>query len=148
MHRLIVERSMIKSFRELLVWQKSMDLANRVYTATAKFPREELFGLTSQLRRAAISIPSNIAEGRAIGGGRFLHHIRIAIGSEAELETQIELALRRSYVDDADARALVDSAVEVRQMLHGLHRALKARRIKTAGATVLLLLSYSALLFT
>ena len=139
---------MIKSFRELLVWQKSMDLANRVYTATAKFPREELFGLTSQLRRAAISIPSNIAEGRAIGGGRFLHHIRIAIGSEAELETQIELALRRSYVDDADARALVDSAVEVRQMLHGLHRALKARRIKTAGATVLLLLSYSALLFT
>jgi four helix bundle protein len=148
MHRMIVERSMIKSFRELQVWQKSMDLADRVYIATAKFPREELFGLSSQLRRAAVSIPSNIAEGRAIGAGRFLHHIRIAVGSEAELETQIELALRRSYINAEDARAIVDSAVEVRQMLHGLHRTLKARRISTAGATVLLLLAYSAMLLT
>ena len=69
---------MVKSFRDLQVWQKAMDLADAVYLATAEFPRDEVFGLRSQIRRAAVSIPSNIAEGRAIGGGRFLHHIRIA----------------------------------------------------------------------
>jgi four helix bundle protein len=74
---------MVESFRGLHVWKKAMDLADVVYTATAQFPREEIFGLAAQLRKCAVSIPSNIAEGRAIGGGRFLHHLRIALGSEA-----------------------------------------------------------------
>ena len=117
---------MVQSFRDLQVWQRAMDLADAVYTATAQFPRDEIFGLTSQMRRAAVSIASNIAEGRATGGGRFLHHIRIAIGSEAELETQIELALRRSYISSDLARAILDDAARVRRMLHGMHRALKA----------------------
>jgi four helix bundle protein len=121
-----MEVSMVKSFRDLQVWQKAMDLADAVYTATAEFPRGEMFGLTSQLHRSAVSIPSNIAEGRAIGGGRFLHHVRIAIGSEAELQTQIELALRRSYISTERARVLLDDAAEVGQMLHGLLRGLKA----------------------
>ena len=63
---------MVKSFRDLRVWQKAIDLADALYTITAEFPRSEMFGLTTQMRKAAVSIPSNIAEGRAIGGGRFL----------------------------------------------------------------------------
>jgi four helix bundle protein len=123
-----MEVSMVTSFRDLRVWQKAMDLADAVYTATAQFPRDEVFGLTSQVRRAAVSIASNIAEGRAIGGGRFLHHIRVAIGSEAEVETQIELAVRRSYISAQRAQAILEDAAEVRRMLHKMHRTLKARR--------------------
>ena len=130
---------MVKSFRDLQVWQKAMDLADAVYLATAEFPRD---GIRAQVAdsKGGSSIPSNIAEGRAIGGGRFLHHIRIAFGSEAELQTQIELAVRRAYITPERARALLDDASEVRRMLHGMLNALKARqaRIRTAGMTVLL----------
>ena len=133
---------MLNSFRDLLVWQKAMDLADAIYTATADFPRHELFGLTAQLRRAAVSIPSNIAEGRAIGGGRYRHHLRIAIGSEAELQTQIELAVRRAYLAPERAAAVLNDAAEVGRMMHGLLNALARRRI--AGLTTLILLAYSA----
>ena len=133
---------MVQTFRDLLVWQKAMNLADAVYTATAGFPGDEKFGLVAQIRRAAVSIPSNIAEGRAIGGGRFLLHIRIAIGSEAELETQIELAVRRSYLTSDRAQAILNDAAEVRRMLHGMHRALKTRRIAATRA-VIALLGYS-----
>jgi four helix bundle protein len=122
---------MVKSFRDLQVWQKAMDLADAIYLATAEFPRDEVFGLRSQIRRAAVSIPSNIAEGRAIGGGRFLHHIRIAFGSEAELQTQIELAVRRSYITPDRARGLLDDATEVRRMLHGMLNGLEARQARS-----------------
>jgi four helix bundle protein len=136
---------MIKSFRELQVWQKAMDLADAVYTATTDFPRVEVFGLTAQIRRAVVSIPSNIAEGRAIGGGRFLQHIRIAIGSEAEVQTQLELAVRRSYITADQARVLFDDAAEVGRMLHGLLSSLEAKqaRTRTAGITVLLIVGYA-----
>ena len=132
---------MVNSFRDLLVWQKAMDLAGAIYTATADFPRHELFGLTAQLRRAAVSIPSNIAEGRAIGGGRYRHHVRIAIGSEAELQTQIELAVRRAYLTPERAKALLDDASEVGRMLHGVLNGLARRRL--AGLTALMFLAYS-----
>jgi four helix bundle protein len=137
---------MVESFRDLQVWQKAMDLADAVYTITADFPRSEMFGLATQLRRAAISIPSNIAEGRAIGGGRFLYHLRIALGSEAELETQIELSVRRSFISAERARGILASAAEVARMLHGTHRALKARqaRLRTAGATAVLLMLHAS----
>jgi four helix bundle protein len=136
---------MVQSFRELQVWQKAMDLADAVYTVTAEFPRQEIFGLTSQLRRAAVSIVSNVAEGRAIGGGRFLHHLRFALGSEAELETQMELAVRRSYISADRAQVIIANASEVRRMLHAMHHALKTRRI--AGLTMLLMLGYAATLW-
>ena len=132
---------MVNSFRDLLVWQKAMDLAGAIYTATADFPRHELFGLTAQLRRAAVSIPSNIAEGRATGGGRYRHHVRIAIGSEAELQTQIELAVRRAYFTPERAKALLDDASEVGRMLHGVLNGLARRRL--AGLTALMFLAYS-----
>jgi four helix bundle protein len=132
---------MVKSFRELHVWQKAMGLTDALYTATTGFPRDEMFGLAAQIRRAAVSIPSNVAEGRAVGGGRFMHHIRIALGSEAELQTQIELAMRRAYIPIERGRVLLEQASEVWRMLHGLHDGLKARRtrMRTAGATTLLL---------
>jgi four helix bundle protein len=125
-----------------------MDLADAIYVTTADFPRPEMFGLTSQLRRAAVSIPSNIAEGRAIGGGRFLHHVRIAIGSEAEVQTQIELAVRRSYIGAEQARVLLDQAAEVGRMLHGLLRGLDAAqtRARVTGITLLLIAGYSVAL--
>jgi four helix bundle protein len=136
---------MIKSFRDLQVWQKAMDLADAVYMASADFPRVEMFGLTSQVRRAAVSIPSNIAEGRAIGGGRYLSHLRIAIGSEAEVQTQIELAVRRAYISADRARVLLEDAAEVGRMLHGLLSSLEAQqtRNRVTGLTTLLILAYS-----
>lgn len=123
---------MVRSFRDLLVWQQAMGLADAVYTATAGFPRNEMFGLTAQIQRAAVSIPSNIAEGRAIGGGRYRHHLRIAMGSEAELQTQIEIALRRAYLAPDCARSLLNDASEVGRMLHGLLNGLPTENKKGA----------------
>jgi len=136
---------MVKSFRDLLVWQKAMDLADAAYTATADFPRAEMFGLTAQIRRAVVSIPSNVAEGRAIGGGRYLQHLRIAIGSEAEVQTQLELAVRRAYISPERANVLLADAAEVGRMLHGLLNSLKAQqgRNRITGLTTLLILGYS-----
>jgi four helix bundle protein len=118
---------MILSYRDLEVWRKGLDLAVRVYRATDGFPRAEMFGLTSQLRRAATSIPSNVAEGKAIGGLSYPRHLRIAHGSEAELQTHIELAKRLKFLDDAVADGLLNDASEVGRMLVGLRRSLQKR---------------------
>ena len=115
---------MIQSFRDLDVWRKGMDLTMRVYELTEKFPRSETFGLRSQLRRAAVSIPSNIAEGKAIGGLNYPKHLRIAHGSEAELQTQIELAQRLDFLSAQDATELLTRTAEVGRMLVGLERSL------------------------
>ena len=97
----------VKNYKELIVWQKAMDLVEEVYTASRSFPREEIYGLTSQLRRAAVSIPSNIAAGQ---GRRttadFLRHLSIAYGSLREVETQILIATRLHYLAPANVRAL------------------------------------------
>jgi len=87
----------IHSYKDLIVWQRSVELIVAVYELTEKFPREEIYGLTSQMRRAAIFIPSNIAEGRFMGTKNdYLHYLRVAYGSGAELETQVETAKRLS----------------------------------------------------
>ena len=111
---------MIHSFRDLVVWQKGMDLAVAAYKATEQFPQSEKFGLTSQIRRASGSIPSNVAEGKALGGRNYPRHVKIALGSEAELQTHVELAKRLKMLTDEDARALLDQASEVGRMLAGL----------------------------
>ena len=119
---------MIQSFRDLAVWQKGMNLAERAYACTEAMPRSEAYGLTSQIRRAAVSIPSNIAEGKGIGGQGYRRHIKIALGSEAELQTQIELARRLTMLSNADADDLVKRTSEVGRMLVCLLNALPRTR--------------------
>jgi four helix bundle protein len=89
------------SYRDLIVWQKSMDLAKEVYILTKSFPKDEMFGLVSQARRCAVSIPSNIAEGRGRGSNKeFVRFLQIALGSLYELQTQIELSKELEFVND------------------------------------------------
>ena len=115
---------MIQTFRDLRVWQKGMDVAVMVYKATEKLPKSEMFGLTSQARRSAVSIPANVAEGKAIGGQSYTHHVKIALGSEAELQTHIELAQRLEMLGDREASQLIERISEVGRMLTKLLNAL------------------------
>ena len=121
----------IKSHRDLIVWQKSMDLVVLVYKATEGFPRHELYGLTSQMRRSAVSIPSNIAEGqgRATPGEfrQFLCHAR---GSLYELRTQWKIAERLGFINAGAYRDLISRTDEVGKLLHGLLRSLNESRLK------------------
>jgi four helix bundle protein len=91
---------------------------------TEKLPRSEMFNLTSQIRRAAVSIPSNIAEGKAKAGQSYPHHLRVALGSEAELQTQIELAQRLELLDTKDAEGLLGQVAEIGRMLSALLKSL------------------------
>src|SRR5262245_46828858 len=112
---------MIQSFRDLSVWQKSMSLAVHVYNNTEKMPRSELFGLTSQIGRLTVSIASNIAEGKSVGGQRYRRHVKIALGSNAELQAQIELSQRLEMLNAKVADELLGEASEVGRMLAGLY---------------------------
>src|SRR5712691_3566546 len=98
----------IRSYRDLEVWQRAMDLVVASYRATRSFPGHERFGLTAQLRRSAVSVASNIAEGRGRHGlGDFLHHLSIANGSVMELETQFLIGRRLEYLSEPDARGVL-----------------------------------------
>jgi four helix bundle protein len=108
---------MIRSFRDLDVWRLGMDLVVQVYKVSEEFPRAEMYGLTSQVRRAAVSIPSNVAEGKSMGGKNYPKHIKIALGSEAELQTQIELAKRLKFLREAEADAVLAQAAQLGRML-------------------------------
>ncbi len=111
----------VKSFKDLLVWQKAMNLVEECYRVTEIFPRNEEFGLKAQIRRAAVSIPSNIAEGNARhSSGEYRRFLAIALGSTAELETQIELGRRLGLARDGDAARLSQHCQEVGKMLNGL----------------------------
>jgi four helix bundle protein len=115
---------MIQSFRDLNVWQDAMTLAEHVYELTEAMPRSEIYGLTAQIRRAVVSIPSNIAEGKAIGGRSYRRHLRIALGSEAELQTQIELAVRLKMLSRAEGEKVLRETSEVGRMLSNLRKSL------------------------
>lgn len=115
---------MIRSFRDLIVWQNGMALAVSVYQLTEEMPRAELYGLTSHMRRAVTSIPSNIAEGKAIGGRSYRKHLRIAIGSEAELETQLELAVLLEMLPRHKVEKILKETSELGRMLNSLLRKL------------------------
>ena len=111
----------IKSYRELIVWQKAMDLVEDVYKKTKGFPREELYGLTSQLRRAVVSVPSNIAEGQGRSSTKeFLHHLSIAYGSLCEVGTQILIAHRLGFLETRDVEVLDRVCSEVGRLINGL----------------------------
>ena len=105
---------MAQHFKDLIAWQKAMDLVNAVYDATDSFPKREVYSLTDQIRRAAVSIPSNIAEGQAHYSNReFVHFLRHSRRSLAELETQLLIAQRRNYLTEAEATGLLKRADEV-----------------------------------
>jgi four helix bundle protein len=114
-------RTRTRHFRDLMVWQKSMQLAQKIYQNTADFPKHEIFGLTSQMRRAAVSVPSNIAEGHGrLTDGNMRLFLGQARGSLYELETQIELARRLNYLQTESEKDLLESCREVGKMLNGL----------------------------
>lgn len=111
----------ITHYRELIVWQKAMILVEQVYQATKGFPRDEVYGLTSQVRRAAVSIPSNIAEGQARKSrAEFRNFLSIAQGSKAEVETQILIAVRLKYLTQEQAAPILSLLEEISKMLAAL----------------------------
>jgi len=117
----------VRHFRDLIAWQKAMDLVVFIYRSTEGFPSHEKFGLNNQLRRAAVSIPSNIAEGQGRESQRdFLHFLSISRGSLQEVQTQIELARRRDYFDEETCMRLLENTEEVARILNGLGRSLSS----------------------
>jgi four helix bundle protein len=116
---------MTKSYRDLTVWQKSYELALAVYKATRLFPRREMFGLTSQLCRAAVSVPTNIAEGNCRHSrADYVRFVAIAQGSAGELDTLLSLAHDLAYLEDSAAKQLKGQLNEIGRMLAGLRRGL------------------------
>ncbi|MBQ9817003.1 MAG: four helix bundle protein [Proteobacteria bacterium] len=117
-------------YENLLIWQKAMDIAECVYALTKTFPSSELYGLTSQMRRAAISIPSNIAEGhaRSDATNEFKHFLHIAKGSLAELETQIKLSIRIKLTNDSDCNDLLNNLDELSRMLYSFIHSLSNKK--------------------
>jgi len=111
----------VRTFRDLVVWPKAMDLVTEIYRVTQKFPKEEIFGLISQLRRAAVSVPSNIAEGQGrLTEKEFRQFLGNARGSLAEVETQIIIAKNLGFLDDPDFDNLSTMIAEVGRVLNGL----------------------------
>ena len=122
------------AFRKLETWQVSMDFVEHCYKATAAFPPAELYGLTSQIRRAAVSVPSNVAKGYCRRKTKvYLQHVRIALGSHAELETCIELACRLGFLPTEERDAFDENTSSVGRLLSGLHRSLEDKIARSKG---------------
>ena len=118
----------ITSFRDLRVWQLAMDLVDLVYRLTRSFPKNEIYGLASQIQRAAVSVPSNIAEGHTREHTKeYLHHLSMSQASLAELETQLEIAIRLGYVSLQEARSIAEHAESLGKQLYALRNALLKR---------------------
>jgi len=119
---------MAQHYKDLIAWQKAMDLVTAVYAMTDAFPKREVYSLTDQIRRAAVSVPSNIAEGQAHFHHReFLHFLQHSRGSLAELETQILIAQRLKYVTDTDTEPVFQQIEEVGRILNGLINSIRDR---------------------
>lgn len=119
----------VRSFRDLIAWQKGMELVEAVYSLTRSFPSDERFGLTLQVRRAAVSIPSNIAEGQARKATPdFIRFLRIAQGSLAEVATQVQIASRLGFISDTSAHdEVLREAESLERILHALIRSLETK---------------------
>ncbi len=122
----ITNESTLKTHRDLDVWRASIDLAKKVYELARGYPKEELFGLVSQMHRCAVSIASNIAEGAARNSKKeFLQFLYVALGSTSELDTQIEISKVTSLAAEEDLTRLQESTVRVKMLINGLIRSLK-----------------------
>ena len=119
------ERKKVQQYRDLKAWQKAMDLVELVYEATRSWPKDEVYGLTNQVRQAVVSVPSNIAEGQGRNSPKeFMHHLSIARGSLLEVETQVLIAQRLGYIQQETAERILNSADEVSRLISGLYRSL------------------------
>jgi len=139
----------IVSFRDLDAWQAAMDLVITTYEVCRRFPADEQYGLVRQMRRAVVSVPSNIAEGHANGPGlRYRNHVRIALGSLGELSTQLEIALRLGYVNREAAAKAAAELTRTRQLLHGLRRSLNRQLLVQGLAFIAVMCTAGAVLFS
>ncbi len=122
------KRAVIRGFKDLEVWQVAMRLVRECYVLTRAFPDTERFGLTNQLRRASVSIPSNIAEGHGRGSPKsFLQYLWIANGSLAEVETQVLLSIDLEFIGENEALSVIDLTQQVGRMLTGLRRSIESQ---------------------
>ncbi|MCK9482177.1 MAG: four helix bundle protein [Bacteroidia bacterium] len=119
---------MVRTHKDLEVWKVAVGFVTEVYKVTKGFPQSELFGLTNQMRRAAVSVPSNIAEGAARNTSKeFVYYLSISLGSLAELETQLMIAKNLGYINETKLSELLERLQAIRRMVLGLRRALKVR---------------------
>jgi four helix bundle protein len=116
-----------RSYRDLVAWQKAMKFVTAIYEVTQRFPSEERYGLTNQLRRASVSVPSNIAEGQVFSQKEFHHFLSMARGSLVEIETQLLIARNLKYLEPAEAEDLLATADELGRILNGLISSIKNR---------------------
>lgn len=118
----------IRSFKDLMVWQKSIDLIDDVYRLSQRFPKSETYGLTSQVQRAAVSIAANIAEGNGRDSTKeYIHHLSFSLGSLAEVETFLVVSVRLGYATQQKIAAIESKANEIGRMLRSLQKALRAK---------------------
>ncbi len=117
----MVETEKIRSFKDLRIWQKGIEIVEEVYSLTRRFPKEEVYGLTSQMRRAAISIPANIAEGfKRIHAKEYRQFLHITMGSAAELETELIIACRLGFINQAELDKLSENILSLSKMTSAL----------------------------
>jgi four helix bundle protein len=115
-----------RSYKDLLVWQRAMNLVTNVYNLIKTFPKEEIYGLSGQLRRAIVSVPSNIAEGQGRDSVKeFIHYLSISYGSLMEVETQLQIAANLGYLKQVEVDKLLEQTAEVGRLLNGLSRSLR-----------------------
>jgi len=125
----------LKHYQQLIAWQKAIALVTEVYSATKSFPRDEIYGLTSQIRRAAVSVPSNIAEGQGRATrGEFVQFLGYARGSLCEVETQIVIAANLHYIAPDIRERLSDRITELGRILNGLIASLEKRTVSTSSS--------------
>lgn len=118
----------MKTFRDLLIWQKSMDFVTKIYKMSKSFPKDENYGLTSQIRRSAVSIPSNISEGYGRDGvNDYLRFLNIAMASLFELQTQLEISYNLEYIDKENFDSLYELSREIERMLSSFIRSIKSK---------------------
>jgi len=136
-------KSEIQSYRDLDAWKAAMDLTVMSYGVVRRLPQEERYALSAQIRRASVSIPSNVAEGQSCGeDGRYLHHVRIALGSVGELSTELEIVLRLGFASESELATVRGQLTRTRQLLFGLLRSLRRKRLmKKAGAPALIVIA-------
>jgi four helix bundle protein len=136
----VMANETIQSYRDLDAWKVGMELADAIYDLAGRLPDTERYGMRTQLQRAAVSVPSNVAEGQSYGPGRrYAHHVRIALGSVGEMSTVLELATRRRYLSGPDVASADRLLARSGQLLHGLRRSIRFQQLGSATVWLTLL---------